>query len=1260
MSRLNKGDILHSAGDEYRILDYLGEGLTARVYQAERLTAAVNNKEYPIGSPVALKVLQPGLPDDIRRNFRDEADLIAELSQIERASGMKQSLIPGLVERFTGSAAEQEFLAMEFIQGTPLDRLVQEGGPLDEQLALHVAGQVLTVLELLHTRLFKTYTDFQLQNVWLLPDSRDIKVMDWNHVSRKREPLPAEWIDADLRRMGAYLYQILTGKGAFQTGETGHALAARAGDRWEAISTGARTIIRRALDPNPARRFTSAAAFREAVKEAATLWATKPDDVVDEAQSLMRPVTKAYADGAYLPGDELERAAVWVDMAGRLHPGDALVKNWTETIWRVTDDVSGAWGSGRQLLLADQYQEAAAVWRAEATSWGRADLWRRVMVAETAAELGKTGYAPLAGPLNDAVAAMNREDWPAARELFNTPPLSGARAAALASLSRETDAQLDYLRARLAFDDQRWADAARDYGNVDRALSGIAYADTLRAVYGWDKVGELAAEAERQTAEEARGDVQTGELADALREDLNQGLSRVEVALRDRPNSPSIIRLLENEAKRRPPEEACRLLFVALAYGAMPADQEARLRAAYADARKKLVMARAKAEDERLRQEKEALEEQKRLEEEAKANRVRQAVAAAQEEGRWGELEKLLGETKDAWPEDDVERARLAFAAAAVGTNARLAAEIAAALDRVDPDGAEERRQALVEQGERIAQAGEMWTQSLPAQAQEAMRGGRYDEARAIINDALPLFAADEARRNSLLRYREHIGDYESLRKELAGARGQLKDNRWNVDDAERAAARYREKLAALNGDVSDGDGDALQEEIDALAADIAVRRARLDIEEGNAFVGQRNLNEAAAAIGRAQGHLKVVPDRHPHREELVARLEHLRAQLAKAQKGGDNRTPLERNAKQLLAVLGAVALILALGLGWGLWSAGNARRTATEAGETAVAAGTSLAAAQAENTAARGTLAVLQAPTGPNVAVTQTVAAIETQAALATQALLDNESIRATAAAAQATAAAAQATPAPLPMTASLAGAAPVPSQLGQGVGVFYDAPTALTLTAPAGWGFVAEEGAPARLTDGVTAWDLTLLHSRIVSDSVAGPVTTTFAVPAAAVTIPEGQTATMIVDFSRFLSPLAPEVGQYSLSWAAAAADGRRLAGPAPLLFEIVAPPTVTVTAGRTYRTMPIWDGQYRVSTNGGFDVEVLGKIDLQDATDEDGNTPPTPDFLMVRHPGTREIFWLPSWNAAVYGVEPDWGALLAKLPEVTAPTPPPAVEE
>ena len=88
----------------------------------------------------------------------------------------------------------------------------------------------------------------------------------------------------DLACVGAYLYRMLTGKGADERGETERALEMRAGERWQAVSLGTRQIVLRALRPHMARRFGSASEFRAAVLAQQGLWGADWIDLFGEVR----------------------------------------------------------------------------------------------------------------------------------------------------------------------------------------------------------------------------------------------------------------------------------------------------------------------------------------------------------------------------------------------------------------------------------------------------------------------------------------------------------------------------------------------------------------------------------------------------------------------------------------------------------------------------------------------------------------------------------------------------------------------------------------------------------------------------------------------------------------------------------------------------------------------------------------------------------------------------------------------------------------
>lgn len=131
MAKFDPGHTLRSPkGNEYTIIRYLGEGVTAQVYLAERTAVPEPDERFPQGSQVALKVLQDNLPEDIVQNFRDEAVTLRELFIWE--SKINQNIVPRLLETVTGSHLPQEFLVMEFVTGHPLDKFIEAEGPLPE------------------------------------------------------------------------------------------------------------------------------------------------------------------------------------------------------------------------------------------------------------------------------------------------------------------------------------------------------------------------------------------------------------------------------------------------------------------------------------------------------------------------------------------------------------------------------------------------------------------------------------------------------------------------------------------------------------------------------------------------------------------------------------------------------------------------------------------------------------------------------------------------------------------------------------------------------------------------------------------------------------------------------------------------------------------------------------------------------------------------------------------------------------------------
>jgi serine/threonine protein kinase len=259
----------------YEVLAVVGAGGMGVVYRARDLR---------LGRDVALKVISPALsghPDRVRR-FEQEA----------RAAGALAH--PNVVAIYdVGTHNGRPFVVMEFLAGESLrDRLAR--GRLPVRKALDHAAQAARGLAAAHERGI-VHRDVKPENLFVTRDGR-VKVLDFGIAKLVRpvaeggatdgEPvlteigavvgtvgymspeqvrgLPADH-RSDLFALGAILYEMLTGRRAFQgdsSVETQHAilkddpppLTAALGD----IPLALERVVRRCLEKSPEERFQSA------------------------------------------------------------------------------------------------------------------------------------------------------------------------------------------------------------------------------------------------------------------------------------------------------------------------------------------------------------------------------------------------------------------------------------------------------------------------------------------------------------------------------------------------------------------------------------------------------------------------------------------------------------------------------------------------------------------------------------------------------------------------------------------------------------------------------------------------------------------------------------------------------------------------------------------------------------------------------------------------------------------------------------------
>ncbi len=146
-----------SIGD-YLVLDKLGQGGMGVVFKA---------RHRPTGQVVAMKILPPSFGRDREavQRFRREVEIASRLDHPNVVAALDASEVRGV-----------HFLAMEYISGYDLDRLVTDGGPLPVELALHCTIHAARGLAAAHAQGI-IHRDVKPGNV-MLDDRGSVRVLD--------------------------------------------------------------------------------------------------------------------------------------------------------------------------------------------------------------------------------------------------------------------------------------------------------------------------------------------------------------------------------------------------------------------------------------------------------------------------------------------------------------------------------------------------------------------------------------------------------------------------------------------------------------------------------------------------------------------------------------------------------------------------------------------------------------------------------------------------------------------------------------------------------------------------------------------------------------------------------------------------------------------------------------------------------------------------------------------------------------------------
>jgi serine/threonine protein kinase len=259
----------------YRILERIGEGGMGAVYRAE---------DVMLEREVAIKAILPELARDeeIVARFRAEARLLARVSH---------PAIATIYSFFT--SGDELFLAMEYVRGRSLARLLEEQAALPWESAAQLLAAAMDGIEQAH-RQGIVHRDLKPENL-MINEAGQVKVMDFG-IARAAgsgrltrtgllvgtlrymspEQIRGEEVDprSDVYALGAVLYEMLTGRVPFDGGSDYAVLKAHVEEIPRPPSLAVPGLpawldhaVLRALAKEPAERFQSVEQMRRCLLE---------------------------------------------------------------------------------------------------------------------------------------------------------------------------------------------------------------------------------------------------------------------------------------------------------------------------------------------------------------------------------------------------------------------------------------------------------------------------------------------------------------------------------------------------------------------------------------------------------------------------------------------------------------------------------------------------------------------------------------------------------------------------------------------------------------------------------------------------------------------------------------------------------------------------------------------------------------------------------------------------------------------------------
>jgi eukaryotic-like serine/threonine-protein kinase len=261
--------------DRYEVVSRIGAGGMAEVYCA---------MDRQLHRRVALKLLH--------RRFAEDPEFVERFRrEASSAAGLQHPNVVGVYDR--GEFDGTYYIAMEYLEGRNLKRLISEQAPLDPDRAIDLTLQILKAARFAHKR-GVIHRDLKPHNVIVDGEDR-LKVTDFGiaragasdmtqtgsimgtaqYLSPEQAQGHAVSAASDLYSVGIVLYEMLTGRVPFE-GESAVTIALKQVSETPtppralnpAVSEPLEAVVMHALQKDPAARFADAESFIAALTSA--------------------------------------------------------------------------------------------------------------------------------------------------------------------------------------------------------------------------------------------------------------------------------------------------------------------------------------------------------------------------------------------------------------------------------------------------------------------------------------------------------------------------------------------------------------------------------------------------------------------------------------------------------------------------------------------------------------------------------------------------------------------------------------------------------------------------------------------------------------------------------------------------------------------------------------------------------------------------------------------------------------------------------